>query len=224
MNNKSPNTNSLHSKYFKHYKNKPYRYIGEAKHSEELKDYVIYECLYPNDLAKIWIRPKDMFFESAQFQGETQPRFKAVDFSIKTYEHISSDVENIIFPLCKKVFTEFNETKFRQRLTGKTNIKLYCFYYADELAGFKLGYELDIFRYYSWLGGVDEKFRRLGVAEHLMQTQHDWAKSQKYKYIETKSENRHKGMIILNLKSGFDIIGTETSPSHQLKILFQKKL
>ncbi len=30
-------------KLFRHYKNKPYKYIGTAKHSETLEDMVIYE-------------------------------------------------------------------------------------------------------------------------------------------------------------------------------------
>jgi hypothetical protein len=41
-------------KLYNHYKNKPYKYIGEAKHSETLEDVVIYETRYENKIGKLW--------------------------------------------------------------------------------------------------------------------------------------------------------------------------
>lgn len=213
------------SKYFKHYKNKPYRYVGEAKHSEELKDYVIYECLYPNELATLWIRPKDMFFEVNEFQGKTTPRFAQVPFEIKKFDSLTSEIKDSVLKLCREVFTDFNEEKFHQRFIGQKNVTVFCFYYEQELVGFKVGYELDETKYYSWMGAVSPKHRKLGVALALMQEQHAWAKSQGYELMQTKSDNRHKAMMTLNLKAGFDIVGTEfTTLSPVLKILFEKKL
>lgn len=213
------------SKYFRHYKNKPYRFIGIAKHSEELKDYVIYECLYPNELATLWIRPKDMFFEVAQFQEKTTARFAQVPFEIKQFSTLPLEIEEPLFSLCRKTFTDFDQEKFYNRLKSQKNISIFLFYYEDILAGFKIGYELDKTRYYSWLGAVDEKYRKLGIGLQLTQKQHAWGKSQNYTLIETKSENRYKEMIMLNLKVGFNIVGTETNDRNStLKVLFQKKL
>lgn len=211
-------------KYYRHYKNKPYRYVGVAKHSEDLKDYVIYECLYPNDLATLWIRPKDMFHEVSEFQGKTTPRFTPVPYDIKSFDSISGEVEKFLFPLCETIFKKFDPQSFKNRLNGKNKVKLFCFFIENEAVGFKLGYELDPQKYYSWLGGVVEKYRGLGVAGLLMQAQHDWAKSHGFNVIETKSENRSKEMMILNLKSGFDIVGTEISSEGLLKTLFKKNL
>lgn len=212
------------SKYFKHYKNKPYRYIGEAKHSEELKDYVIYECLYPNELATLWIRPKEMFFEVNDFQGKTTPRFAQVPFEIKRFNSLA-ETENSVIALCREAFTDFNEEKFRKRAHGQKNFTLFAFFYEQELVGFKAGYELDESKYYSWMGAVSLQHRKLGVALALMHEQHTWAKTQGYKLILSKSDNRHKAMMALNLKAGFDIVGTEqTSLSPVIKILFEKKL
>lgn len=213
------------SKYFKHYKNKPYRYVGEAKHSEELKDYVIYECLYPNELATLWIRPKDMFFEVSQFQGKTTPRFAQVPFEIKKFTGLTSEIKDSVLKLCREAFTDFNEEKFNKRFTTQKNITVFCFYYEQELVGFKAGYELDETKYYSWMGAVSKAHRKLGVALALTNEQHTWVKASGYELIQTKSDNRHKAMIALNLKAGFDIVGTEkTTLSPVLKILFEKKL
>ena len=49
--------------YYNHYKNKPYKVLDVAKHSEDLQDYVVYKALYSNETAKTWIRPYKMFME-----------------------------------------------------------------------------------------------------------------------------------------------------------------
>ena len=213
------------SKYFKHYKNKRYRYIGEAKHSEDLTDYVIYEPLYPNELAPLWIRPKEMFFEVGEFEGKHTPRFTQVPFEIKKYDDLIPAIKDSILKLCHEVLIDFNEDKFTKRFSTQKNTSIICFYYEQELVGFKVGYELDETKYYSWMGGVSNAHRKLGVALALTNEQHAWAKAQGYELIQTKSDNRHKAMMVLNLKTGFDIVGTEkTLLSPVLKILFEKKL
>lgn len=59
-----------------HYKNKKYRVLGLAKHSETLDDLVIYEALYDNNESKLWARPLKMFLEEVEFEGKLVPRFK----------------------------------------------------------------------------------------------------------------------------------------------------
>ncbi len=55
-----------------------YNVIDIVKHSETLEDLVYYECLYDNELAKLWVRPMKMFFETVVINGEEVPRFKYV--------------------------------------------------------------------------------------------------------------------------------------------------
>lgn len=64
---------------YEHYKtSKKYRVIGVAKHSETLEDLVVYEALYENELSKLWVRPKKMFEEEVETNGQKMPRFKYV--------------------------------------------------------------------------------------------------------------------------------------------------
>lgn len=63
---------------YQHYKNKEYKVIGIAKHSETLEYYVIYECLYPNELSKIWVRPASLFTDKVVVDGKEVPRFKLI--------------------------------------------------------------------------------------------------------------------------------------------------
>jgi len=76
------------------------------------------------------------------------------------------------------------------------------------LVGFKAGY--DRFQdgsFYSWLGGVVPEARRLGVAESLMQAQHQAVQQQGYSGIYVKTRNRFVGMRILLARNGYQICG-----------------
>lgn len=61
---------------YEHYKGKKYRVIDVAKHSETLEDFVIYECLYKNDLTQFWVRPISLFTDEVEYNGQKVPRFK----------------------------------------------------------------------------------------------------------------------------------------------------
>ena len=63
---------------YEHYKGKRYRVHGIVRHSETLEELVLYETLYENDLGKLWVRPKEMFFETVEKDGVRIPRFRRV--------------------------------------------------------------------------------------------------------------------------------------------------
>jgi hypothetical protein len=64
---------------YKHYKNKNYKVICEATHSETREKVVVYQCLY--DDYSIWVRPKEMFTELVEVEGMQVPRFAFVSES-----------------------------------------------------------------------------------------------------------------------------------------------
>lgn len=61
---------------YEHYKGKRYRVHGVVRHSETLEELVYYECLYENDLGRMWVRPKAMFLGTTEVDGQTVPRFR----------------------------------------------------------------------------------------------------------------------------------------------------
>lgn len=63
---------------YQHYKGKFYKVLGLAHHSETLEELIVYECLYPNKLGRLWVRPKKMFLGEVEIDGEKRPRFKFV--------------------------------------------------------------------------------------------------------------------------------------------------
>lgn len=95
--------------------------------------------------------------------------------------------------------------------------------HAGRVVGCKLGYERQPGHYYSWLGGVLPEFRGQGLAAELLGRQHAWAREQGYHRIRTHTYNRWRAMLLLNLRHGFDIIGT-VQGRHGLTIVLEKEL
>ncbi len=60
---------------YRHYKNKLYRVVSLAKHTETLEDVVVYETLYENPTARIWVRPLAMFLDTVSTGDYHGPRF-----------------------------------------------------------------------------------------------------------------------------------------------------
>jgi hypothetical protein len=59
-----------------HYKGKHYLVLGVARHSETMEELVVYRTLY-GDFG-LWIRPRAMFMETVEINGQPVPRFAYV--------------------------------------------------------------------------------------------------------------------------------------------------
>lgn len=59
---------------YRHYKGKEYTVIGVARHSETQEAMVIYRQEYGD--YGMWVRPKAMFVETVEVDGQTLPRFQ----------------------------------------------------------------------------------------------------------------------------------------------------
>ena len=61
---------------YRHYKGKTYNVIGIAKHCETLEELVVYQAQYGE--CQIWVRPKEMFFDIVDVNGEKKARFEKI--------------------------------------------------------------------------------------------------------------------------------------------------
>jgi len=64
---------------YEHYKNKRYKILAIARHSETLQEMVVYQALYGE--GSIWVRPAEMFMENVSIDGKFVARFKLVQES-----------------------------------------------------------------------------------------------------------------------------------------------
>ena len=111
-----------------------------------------------------------------------------------------------------------------EKLNSEEQVLIYVALVDDQVAGYKIGYRLDGQTFYSWLGGVHPDFRKLGIASELMRRQHADLKDLGYEIVRTKTMNKWRGMLLLNIQTGFDVLKTEVDQRGQLKIVLEKKL
>jgi predicted GNAT superfamily acetyltransferase len=126
--------------------------------------------------------------------------------------------------LCADVFDTFDPAYLTARLVHAADPGLVVARGEDgALIGFKLGYRRGT-TFYSWLGGVRPSHRRRGLAAELMARQHAWAAGAGYRHVETRSRAPNAAMIILNLRSGFQITGFEQDSEGRGEVIQRKAL
>jgi len=144
---------------------------------------------------------------------------------IKLIEGIpSAEDQQILTDLYTSIFEDAQTVFFIDRLISKKQVCSLIAFHNDSPVGFKIGYRYDETTFYSWVGGVLPEYRQRGIAKILAQKQEQWAKSNHFLKLRTKSMNHFKPMMILNLKNGFNIISVYTNDSNQTKVVFEKEL
>lgn len=211
------------SRFRLHYKNKPYRLLGRVRHSETLETLTLYECLYPNEMGTMWVRPEAMFHESVELPQGRIPRFREVPLEITAFEALTDEAWAAIEPLAKPLFDDVDRKRVQERLARRADPLILIGTFEGDPVGFKIGHGAGDGAFASWLGCVRADRRGLGVGGTLMRAQHDWARERGYRRVVTKTMNRWPEMLMLNLRSGFVITGTEKS-DRGLEIVLEKSL
>ncbi|WP_027409666.1 GNAT family N-acetyltransferase [Anoxybacteroides tepidamans] len=134
----------------------------------------------------------------------------------------NDDIMEGILQLHERIFQD--SSSLIERMKTKANLLTIIALDQGKIVGFKMGYEFDPRKFYSWLGGVDEMYRHQGIASKLMEMQHNYLREHGYRIVQTKTKNKWRAMLILNIKHGFDIIGTYTDEKGEPKIILEKNL
>ena len=114
------------------------------------------------------------------------------------------------------------QTEFTYQL-NRTGLQTLLAVTDGRVVGCKIGYERKPGHFYSWLGAVHVDFRGQGIAAELMRLQHDWCFQHGYHTVRTQTYNRWRQMLLLNLRFGFDIVGT-VQGKRGLMIIMEKNL
>lgn len=117
-----------------------------------------------------------------------------------------------------------NGEELLEKLALRPNVLFVTAIDEGQVVGYKIGYSLSEDRYYSWYGGVHEEQRGKGIASMLMEHQHRLVKDAGYEIIETKTRNKWRNMLVLNIKHGFDITETFADDEGIHRIILEKRL
>lgn len=148
---------------------------------------------------------------------------KHLNFNYFIFNSIpNDDVLDGIMELHKVIFGTTDD--LINKMANKPKLLVITAMNGMKVIGYKIGYELDNNKFYSWLGGVDTNYRKHGIASELMQKQHQYLKKNGYSVVQTKTMNKWRNMLVLNIKNGFDVIETYTDEKGLHKIILEKKL
>ena len=118
----------------------------------------------------------------------------------------SKELLDEILEVYKSIFDDYKLDFFKSRIHEKEDLLIILCYTSDQLVGFKIGYRYNETTFYSWVGGVLPDSRKQGIAKQLAKLQEEKVIAKGYSKMRTKSMNRFKPMMILNLKNGFNIV------------------
>ena len=131
-----------------------------------------------------------------------------MEAEIKVFHGHSAALADVLWGLEKKIFdAPYSKEKIIRESSVKPNLISLVACIKEEVVGYKTGYEMSSRLFYSWMGGVVPAHRNKGIAGRLMAEQHSRIKQQGYKVVRTHTENRFRDMLILNIRSGFDVVG-----------------
>ncbi len=150
---------------------------------------------------------------------------KSQNVTYKSIEGLPNKViVDTVASIYSTIFADADVDFFYKRLTTQPSVFIGLAYIENTIVSFKIGYQKTKTVFYSWIGGVLPEYRKQGIAQHLLEQQIEYATSKGFKTLQTKSMNRFKPMMQLNLKNGFDIVKVYTNRKQQTKIVFEKPL
>jgi len=150
------------------------------------------------------------------------------NLKIEEYSKLSEEVIETLVELETQVFDEpLTREIIEKKLGSKSKISILIGYIENKLCAYKVGFQCDLDPnyLYSWIGGVVPAYRRLGIARALMERQHELAKAEGFKCIRTRTKNKYRSMLILNLRAGFDVVDVYTKAGEKYPgIVLEKEL
>lgn len=194
----------MKTRLYRHYKNKTYKFLGLARHSETLEQMALYETLYQNDLGQTWVRPKDLFFGKINIDNQSVDRFAQVDLRVEESTSLNKDNLKIIQQICRACGTDADDVKYDDV------VFLQIVFDANNPVAFKLGYAEDPNVFVSKMTAVTPDYRHLGIASALSEQQQTWCHKNKFSKIRSYLFNRNTQMLRLNLKLGFHIVHVDS--------------
>ncbi|WP_342537774.1 GNAT family N-acetyltransferase [Sporosarcina sp. FSL K6-1540] len=135
------------------------------------------------------------------------PEHEIIDGILELHESIFKDSKTLV-----------------EKIKLKRKILINVAFDQSTVVGYKIGYELDPHKYYSWYGAVHEDYRGKGIATRLLEQQHRFLVESGYKIVQTKTRNSWRNMLILNIKNGFDVVETFADDEGIHRIILEKKL
>lgn len=148
----------------------------------------------------------------------------AADITFQRFDGSRAVLLDLIQELCDRILPHRPAGYLHDRMPLVVDPDLFLAECAGRPIGFKLGYRTSATVYLSWLGGVDEEFRRMGIASRLTECQHAHLSAIGMLAVETRTRSSNSAMLVVNLRAGFEIVGLETDQYGRSLVLQRKTI
>lgn len=153
---------------------------------------------------------------------EPLPETPGVEYEVLDFAPPEAVVARI-HRLYEEVFGPEDPSQLLESLGRRTTPMAILAREGVAVVGFKVGFEEEPGVFRSWLGAVSEAWQGKGVGAHLLEMQHAWCLENGYHTIRTTGSNGYKAMLMLNLRHGFDVVGTRLARG-DLEVLLERHL
>ena len=144
---------------------------------------------------------------------------------IRQYSSVSDELLDTIAALDRAIFPEpVSREVFARALHARHNLCILIAERGTSPAGYKIGYEFSPDVFYSFSGGVVPEYRHQGIARALLGEQHRIARELGYPVVRTHTKNKYRDMLILNIKSGFDVTGVNHKSGDKFHTIILEKV
>ena len=147
-----------------------------------------------------------------------------MQIEVNAFYEPTDELIDLLWHLDKAIFSEpYSREKIARTITTKHQLVCLIAFANGEPCAFKAGYELSQHLFYSWIGGVVPKYRGNGIAQKLMVVQHNIASDLSYCTVRTHTQNKFRDMLLLNIRSGFDVVGVINEPGSGKSVIVLDK-
>ena len=148
-----------------------------------------------------------------------------VNTTIRQHSLVDETLLENLAALERAIFPEpLSKEQLAQELRSRHNLCVLVAWCGKEPAGYKIGYELSGDVFYSFSGGVVPEYRRQGIARALMSEQHRIARALDYAMVRTHTKNKYRDMLLLNIRSGFDVTGVNHKSGEKFHSIILEKV
>jgi GNAT superfamily N-acetyltransferase len=132
----------------------------------------------------------------------------------------------LIADIYNEVFTPRRDVAFfERRFKSRLNVLNLIAEVDGRPVGFSSGFELKPSTWFNWLVGVLPSARRMGIASQLSEAEQAWAAEHGYSHVRMECYNRHRPVLHMAIRQGFDIVGVRWDTENQANlVIFEKEL
>ena len=144
---------------------------------------------------------------------------------IQHLRELDAQLLDTLVALDAEIFPDrpFSRAGLERELTGRRNLSVLLAVDGDEVCGYKVGFEHSPEIFHSFIGGVRPAWRRRGIARALMAEQHHLLRKLGYTRVRTHTTNASRNMLLLDIESGFDVVGVQFKAGADVLVIVLEK-